>query len=638
MNAHEQCLRLAAVAIDFQLDDRDRSALDWHLGDCPICTRTVAAMRIDAASIASLPPRRLADRRSDAILVEVLSRPKARGPILYLAVAAILALLALGAIVVGAEVVQRRPPVPLLVVNPSPSTDSDPAACVPAPSVVELVDLGGARAAACLGSSELQLVGFIPLGDGSTVCEGWEPQWLSCPSGSFIASRAGRDAPLLAYGHRDDMVIVRPSTGPAAARDAQITGFYARFTGHYNDPAASECRVVTPGVAFFDDPEGLRRRCHETLVVTRLEILAPEDVPKPAIDARWTRIAGPDAFGSPASTSLIVVEELDGSLYAVSRELVTTDPRNYRLWKSSDGSTWSEIAPSGFVPRGLASGDGHLFAFGDIDGTDVRISEDGRTWRSIPGMGEKDQIAAVAETSAGLFATGAVGIDGAIWRFADNRWVPTSVAEAKGISSGQDASPAMVNGISDVNGQLVAWGRAPTPPGVGYTVARFWTSSDGVDWARAADPPGPVAAIPVVARQRSDQFASILAGFRESDSMPVAWVRRGLDWEEGTFFGKTTMEGAGVVGFLAELDGVMIGVGYEFPAALDGSMRSTVWGTTDGASWWPVDAGDLDGGFVEDGIVTSDGRVLAVGRWFLGEGRTVTSPHGPAVFELRTSP
>ena len=60
---------------------------------------------------------------------------------------------------------------------------------------------GGGWAFACLGSRNVDVVGYIPTGDGGNVCEGWEPQWLSCPSGSFIAVRADRNAPLLAYAH-----------------------------------------------------------------------------------------------------------------------------------------------------------------------------------------------------------------------------------------------------------------------------------------------------------------------------------------------------------------------------------------------------------------------------------------------------
>ena len=122
MNRHQTALTLAATAIDFSLTAHERATLDAHLATCDSCTHTAHALRSDAGLIASLPVPRLDRRRAEAILAGVVDAPAAAGPAFrLLVVMAVLTLLALGSLAVGAEMLRRADQEDLSVVPPVPS-------------------------------------------------------------------------------------------------------------------------------------------------------------------------------------------------------------------------------------------------------------------------------------------------------------------------------------------------------------------------------------------------------------------------------------------------------------------------------------------------------------------------------------
>ena len=122
MNRHQNALTLASIAIDFPLTAHERAALDDHLAACDSCTRTARALRSDAAAIACLPVPRLDRRRAEVILARVVDAPAPGRPVLrLLVVMAILTLLALGSLAVGAEMLRRADQEDLSVVPPVPS-------------------------------------------------------------------------------------------------------------------------------------------------------------------------------------------------------------------------------------------------------------------------------------------------------------------------------------------------------------------------------------------------------------------------------------------------------------------------------------------------------------------------------------
>jgi hypothetical protein len=122
MNLHQTALTLAATAVDFSLTSDERTTLDGHLAACDSCAHTAHALRSDAAAIASLPVPRLDRRRAETLLARVVDAPAPGRPAFQLLlVMAVLTLLALGSLAVGAEMLRRAEQKDLSVVQPIPS-------------------------------------------------------------------------------------------------------------------------------------------------------------------------------------------------------------------------------------------------------------------------------------------------------------------------------------------------------------------------------------------------------------------------------------------------------------------------------------------------------------------------------------
>jgi hypothetical protein len=644
MNAHDRCQLLVATALDFDLDPAEQRLVDRHLATCPTCPAVAGALASDAATIAGLP---LAVRTAPAVLRPrpALAHRAAQPTLRLVAIAALLALLALGALAAGGELIRRleesrlalnpSPVVPGQVdqsrsPGPGPSSSAGPSVappspppCVATPTVEQLVAYGGGWAVACHGSADIQVVGYIPLGDGATVCEGWEPQWLSCPSGTFIASRAGRDAPLLAYAHDGDVPIGRPPDGPDSVDGQPVNGHFARFTGHFGDAAAEACQAVSADAPLFDDRPALQRQCRETFVVTALTLLLGADVPQPVVDARWTVTAGQAALAAPPSTVLQSLVEAGGQWFVLGFD--NTEART-NLWRSADARTWEPVTPEGFAPSKLASDGSRLFGIGRNEVVEVRTSLDGRTWTPIPGLPATAEVVAVAATSDGVFAGGGIGIDAAVWRLDGNRWVQVELEDAKGFLGGQDAAPALVLGITELAGAVSAYGEGPPEGGSGFLEGRLWQSKDGVTWVRTPLT-GTGSAKMIGAVTRSDGISSVIVGSRTDGDGPAGWGTRGGEWIGATFLGLERLP-TGWLSDVAEIRGTLIAIG-DAPTRTD-SLDVVVWGSNDGVTWSPLDVDDMDGGFVNDVVATDDGRALAVG-W--QSGRT-GSERGPAIWEL----
>jgi hypothetical protein len=498
---------------------------------------------------------------------------------------------------------------------------SGPPPCVAA-SVEQLAANGGAWGLGCFGTSSLELVGYIPVGDGSNVCPGWEPQWLSCPSGSSIAARAGSGAPLLAYAHESDVPIARPSTGPDSVDGQPIGGHFARFTGHFGDLAAAGCQAISADAEFFGDQASLQRRCRETFVVTAMALLTGADVPRPVVDASWTLAAGPAALGAPSSTTLRSIVEFNGQWFLLGFD--DQQATSY-LWSSADARIWQPIATDGFRLTGLADGGDRLFGIGGGDVVEVRTSTDGRTWTSVPGLPSNAEVATVAATSQGVFAGGGIGVDAAVWRFDKDVWNPLELPDAKGVAGAQDAAPALIRGITELAGRISAYGDGPPPGGVGYGVARLWESKDGVAW-NAVALPAAAGASALAAGSRSDGAGAVIVGSRLSEVGPASWATDGAAWTSGAFPAAGQAPTASLQE-MVEFRGALIAIGLA-PTRTD-SLDVIVWGSSDGTTWWPLNAGGMSSGLVNDVIAGADGRIFAVGWQPAAAGAS-----GPAVWEL----
>ena len=144
MIRHDAALSLGAGALDFDLPAHDRTRLDEHLATCAACRRRVHDLRVDAGALADLPVRPLSPRRADDILTRALAEPRRTvEPVRLVLVVALLALLALGSLAIGAEMVRRLqqddlsvvvPPVPTQSAEPAPSGGAPVPSGGPAPS------------------------------------------------------------------------------------------------------------------------------------------------------------------------------------------------------------------------------------------------------------------------------------------------------------------------------------------------------------------------------------------------------------------------------------------------------------------------------------------------------------------------
>ena len=179
MKPHRPFLELAAMAIDYPLTTPERRDLDEHLATCQACVRSAAALRADAAAVGSLPPITLSERRGDLILAAALHPVTPGRPLRLVAIAALLGLLIIGSIAVGAQLLDRMAddlavviPVPSLTASPDASPTANPTASATATSptgtlVVTREDLQ---------RSWVELV--TPVGTVTRLAEGTSAAWL----------------------------------------------------------------------------------------------------------------------------------------------------------------------------------------------------------------------------------------------------------------------------------------------------------------------------------------------------------------------------------------------------------------------------------------------------------------------------
>lgn len=119
---HGQFLELAAAAIDFRLSAAERVSLDQHLEGCVRCRRVAVGLSADQRALTRLPRYAPSSVVSEQIWARIRPSRRSAMPMLRLIlVAAMLALLAMSAVAVGAEIL-RRDRSDLSVV-PSPTTD-----------------------------------------------------------------------------------------------------------------------------------------------------------------------------------------------------------------------------------------------------------------------------------------------------------------------------------------------------------------------------------------------------------------------------------------------------------------------------------------------------------------------------------
>jgi hypothetical protein len=139
---HEDFLELAAAAIDFEPTPAERDALAAHLATCVTCRRRVTALQADGRSLSALPAYTLPAEDVARIRRRVVRGSRSISSTLRLiALAAMLALVALSALGVGAELLRRQQERDLSFVPPSTPEESAlpaPPTSIPEPSPVDL--------------------------------------------------------------------------------------------------------------------------------------------------------------------------------------------------------------------------------------------------------------------------------------------------------------------------------------------------------------------------------------------------------------------------------------------------------------------------------------------------------------------
>ncbi len=142
---HDEFLELAAAAIDFELSHDERAALEHHLADCSACRHRVAGFAADQTAIARLPRYALGPAAATAVRGRITRRSSGPRPTLrLLAAAAILALLALSALAVGAQMIRRDHDLTEVAptIAPSPGIPALPPGVLAAGSTVDVVASG----------------------------------------------------------------------------------------------------------------------------------------------------------------------------------------------------------------------------------------------------------------------------------------------------------------------------------------------------------------------------------------------------------------------------------------------------------------------------------------------------------------
>jgi hypothetical protein len=230
MIRHDAFLELAAAAIDFELSRAERSRLEAHLATCAACRRSAGALLADARALAALPVATLPARRADRLLATVLAPPRgAYRSLRLLAVAGLLAVVAVGSILVGAELLRRAEQDNPLVVVPTPSGSVEPSGS----PVVPVSALGWQEVGTIDDAGVLGIVAFdggyvaygaigdyqepvawlsadgtawerVPLADMVPNCPGWGPDGDESVPDATVSGGAASDGEVLLVGARYD--------------------------------------------------------------------------------------------------------------------------------------------------------------------------------------------------------------------------------------------------------------------------------------------------------------------------------------------------------------------------------------------------------------------------------------------------
>lgn len=527
---HHDYLELAAAAIDFELSAIERVRLDEHLATCDACRRRAVGLRSDARDIAALPRFVLAPAGVERLRPS-RSRPVRFGlPTLRLiAVTALLALLAMAALSVGAELVRREldrrladvpPTLVPRVVEPSESPELRPS-LTPRPALgIEWSSVGTPAefADATIGA-------LAPMGIGGLVAVGCiERAFDECGEGAVWVSMDGLEwSAVRTLPIRASESVYRISAVAAPGR--LIVGGTVQRDGRFH-------------AAFWSSDDAVT----------------------------WTRASDDPSFDS---AQVVQIVESDEGLVAIGSGLFSA-PAGFKAWASTDGTTWTAAASPTPVdesfPDHVVSVPGQgLLAWGPP----AAVGPGGTRWWGSLGSGEWQSIAEpqglegatigwIEVKQGTLVAYGHLGDPSSprvmSWQRAwtAGRWIE-DVAPT-------ESTQAVHQSIGTGTG-TVAIGRTAAGTGV-------WHRGPDGQWRVAAEIPD---AEPIAVARHPLEFERLFLFVRDAQGRAVLWTGA-VDWAPGeilappaseedlmTLFGRVTndepaLRGLGIAVITTSLD------------------------------------------------------------------------------------
>jgi len=553
---HRDYLQLAAAAIDFELSATERERLEEHLAACHACQRRAAGLRSDARAIAALPRFVLAPAGVER-LRPGRPRPVRLGlPTLRLvAVAGLIALLAMAALSVGAELVRREldrrlvnvptdpiPPVlePSQSPEPRPSLTPRPALGVEWRSVGEPAEFANAAigALAPTGTGGLVAVGCIERTAGE--CDAGVV-WVSIDGREWSAARA---LPIQAGESVYRMSAV-------ASRDRLVVGGTIERDGQFHAAFWSSVDAVTwtraPDDPSFDSAQVVQIvETDEGLVAIGSGLFSA-----PAGFKAWASTDG--TTWTPAASPTPVDESFPDHVVSVPGEgllafgpPVAVGPGGTRWWRSSGSGAWQSIAE----PQGLEGAtigwievkQGTLVAYGHLgDPASPRVTSWQRAWtadRWIEDVAPAESTQAVHQSigiGTGTVAIGRTAAGMAVWhRGPDGQWrVAAEILDAEPIAVVRHPLEfeRLFMFVRDAQGRAVLW-------------------TGAVDWA-----PGEIPAPPASEEDLMTLFDRVVNDEPALRGLGIAVITTSLDTESNTIDVELSTERLDAVAMIAARHG-----------------------------------------------------------------------------------
>lgn len=513
MSEHTAFLRLAATAIDSQLEPADGRALAQHLQGCDTCRATAESLYTDAASLRSLPRRSPSPHIAAAIARAARGEARtSRPPLLMLGLGFLLAAGVVGAIVGGAAVRQ------LLVDRQAPPIIA-PSAAPSAPVVVPLPSGPPPSTDPRLGT-EWQIVASASDGASSTTAA-----WAVTAGGpGFVAvGRACRGDPPGGVPEcwGSPQVSSDGLTWEAVPRQAALEiGAYYPTSGPGADMigvAARPDAIVAIGYA-----------------VDGASTLDAGGIFRPALwvsrdGRRWERVPHSGIFDRARFSDIAATGDgfvIVGAVYGALAP--QGQPPRGAIWTSRDGRVWRLVPdepifdiggyqdtgedPGSGGPSRVITYGGAILAVGavcDEKGFNCRTafwsSPDGSTWDRVVLDEPNTNASDVVVTAGGFLAVGeatnaggcGIGLpqckaivftsaDGRIWQRHDVK-VPGGVNFPDALTDAVAAGGLIFAISHEGDGQRQA---PPTGPTIDTSGAGYWRSADGLTWT-------PIEGIPV---------------------------------------------------------------------------------------------------------------------------------------------